>query len=100
MKKFRDPVSPLVLNASGIAVAPMHNLAQLVKYYAVIPPTTRRTHGATIATVGNATGQVVIQLFSHCAGNSESIPCDMARTKAETMHTIIAESRALNRMGA
>ena len=36
--------------------------------------TTLRTPGATIATVGNATGQVVRQLRSHAAGNSALQP--------------------------
>jgi hypothetical protein len=67
---------------------------------AVIRPTTRRTHGATIATVGNAIGHVVAQLFSHCPGNPEEIPCVVARTNAETMATMMTESSALKRMGA
>jgi hypothetical protein len=67
---------------------------------AVIRPTTRRTHGATIATVGKAIGHVVAQLFSHCPGNPEVIPCVVARTNAETIATMMTESSALNRMGA
>lgn len=71
-----------------------------VRDYAVILLTIRRTQGATMATVGKATGQVVTQLLSHCAGNSEFTPCETARTKAETMQTIMAESKALKRIGA
>ena len=62
---------------------------------AVTRPTVRRTQGATIATVGNATGHVVMQLLSHCAGNPESISREIARTKADTMQTMMAESKAL-----
>ena len=53
-----------------------------------------------MATVGKATGHIVIQLLSHCAANPAWIPCEMESTKAETMQTIMAESRALKRMGA
>jgi hypothetical protein len=53
-----------------------------------------------MATVGNATGHVVMQLFSHCAGNPESIPWEIPRTKADTMQTMIAESKALKSNGA
>jgi len=66
---------------------------------AVIRPTTRRTQGATIATVGKATGHVVAQLFSHCPGNPGVIPCEVARTNAETIATMMTESSALKRMG-
>jgi len=62
--------------------------------------TNRLTHGATIATVGNAIGQVVAQLFNHCIANSEWKPCEVASTKADTMQTIMADRIALNRMGA
>lgn len=62
--------------------------------------TNLRTNGATMATVGNATGQVVAQLFAHCAANPGCIPWETTRTKAETMQTMIAESKALKRMGA
>lgn len=58
------------------------------------------TIGATMATVGKATGQVVIQLLIHCPVNPEWIPCDRMRTNAETMQTIIAESKALKMIGA
>jgi hypothetical protein len=63
-------------------------------------PTIRRTQGATIATVGKATGHVVRQLLSHCARNPECTPCEIARTKADTMQTMMAESKALKRTGA
>jgi len=59
----------------------------------------RRTQGATIATVGKAMGQVVMQLVIHCWMNPEWNPSDMARTKPETKKTMMAESRALNRSG-
>ncbi|MFT6475965.1 MAG: hypothetical protein ACJA1T_000732 [Zhongshania aliphaticivorans] len=67
--------------------------------YIVILFTICLTHGATIATVGNATGHVVMQLFSHCARKPVCSPCDMVSTNAETIQTIIAESRALNKSG-
>lgn len=41
---------------------------------AVMRPTTLRTAGATMATVGNATGQVVMQLRSQAAGSSALHP--------------------------
>src|SRR3569623_984947 len=63
-------------------------------------PTTRRTQGATTSTAGNATGQVVTQLLHHCAGNPAPIPWAVARTKADTMATIMAESSAPKRIGA
>ncbi|OWW19279.1 hypothetical protein AYR66_06965 [Noviherbaspirillum denitrificans] len=69
-------------------------------YQAVRRVTTRRTQGATTATVGNAIGHVVAQLLSHCAINPAWMPRDMARTKAETMLTMMAESKALKRIGA
>ncbi|GAA3530867.1 hypothetical protein GCM10022394_07680 [Zobellella aerophila] len=53
-----------------------------------------------MATVGKAIGHVVKQLLSHCAGNPEWIPCETIRTKAETMQTIMAESKALKTTGA
>jgi hypothetical protein len=56
--------------------------------------------GATIATVGKATGHVVMQLFNHCIAKLELTPCETARTNAETMQTIMAESMALKRIGA
>src|SRR3569623_998766 len=67
---------------------------------AVMRPTTRRTQGATTSTAGNATGQVVTQLLNHCAGNPAPLPWAVARTKAATMATIMAESSAPKRIGA
>jgi hypothetical protein len=67
---------------------------------AVSRSTIRRTHGATIATVGKAIGQVVRQLLSHCAAKLEWSPCEVARTKADTIQTMMAESMALNKIGA
>lgn len=69
-------------------------------HQAVSRVTNLRTRGATIATVGKATGHVVVQLFNHCAGKSGSIPCETNRTNADTMQTIMADSKALKRMGA
>lgn len=76
------------------------NLIHLLLDQAVTRPTIRRTQGATIATVGKATGHVVRQLLSHCAGNPECTPCEIARTKADTMQTMMAESKALKRIDA
>lgn len=53
-----------------------------------------------MATVGKAMGHVVKQLLNHCAGSAGEIPCEVMRTKAETMQTMMAESRALKRIGA
>jgi len=78
----------------------LHPRRLLLRDQAVIRLTTRRTHGATIATVGKAIGHVVAQLFSHCSGNPEVIPCEVARTNAETIPTMTSESSALKRMGA
>jgi hypothetical protein len=75
-------------------------LMDLRRFYVVMRPMIRRTQGATIATVGKAIGQVVTQLLSHCAGNPGWIPCEVMRTKAETMQTMMAESKALKRIGA
>jgi phospholipid N-methyltransferase len=76
------------------------NLILQLPDYAVTLLTIRLTQGATIATVGKATGHVVRQLLSHCARNPECTPCEIARTKAETMQTMIAESKALKSIGA
>ena len=82
--------------------APSHQIPGhiVTEIQAVMRPTIRRTHGATIATVGKATGHVVKQLFIHCATKPDVIPCDTVRTKAETMQTMMIESNALNRIGA
>jgi len=53
-----------------------------------------------MATVGKATGHVVTQLLTHCARSPEWNPCVVVRTKPETMHTMMAESRALKSNGA
>jgi hypothetical protein len=71
-----------------------------LRIQAVIRPTIPRTHGATTATVGKAIGQVVMQLLSHCAVKPAWIPCEIARTKADTIQTMMAESMALNKIGA
>jgi hypothetical protein len=66
----------------------------------VIALTARRTQGASNVTVGNATGHVAAQLLSHCAANPAWIPREVASTNAETMATMIAESRAPKTIGA
>lgn len=67
---------------------------------AVTRPTRRRTQGAISVTVGKATGQVVAQLRSHEAMKSGPRPRVVASTKAETIATITAYSRAPNTIGA
>jgi len=67
---------------------------------AVIRFTKRLTKGATTATVGKAIGHAVTQLLTHCVRNPAVNPCDIKSTAAETIHTMMAESRALNRRGA
>src|SRR5690606_29457980 len=73
-----------------------HRLA----HHAVRRPTIRRTQGATRVTVGKATGQVVRQLLSHCAANPAWMPWLIASTKADRRPTMMAESKAPNRIGA
>jgi hypothetical protein len=41
-----------------------------------------------------------MQLFIHCAGNAASIPCVVARTKADTIATMMAERSPPKRTGA
>ena len=87
-------------NSMRLARMPVVVPAGTTQGQAVKRLTTRRTHGATKVTVGNATGQVVAQLLSHCAANPWWSPCVIAMTKPDTSATMIAESRAPKRIGA
>jgi hypothetical protein len=60
----------------------------------------RRTQGATIATVGNAIGHVLMQLKSHSVKKPGCKPRVVTSTKPDTMQTMIADNNALNRTGA
>lgn len=54
-----------VMRKNGVISDHAWFLRSFRQNHAVTRPTTRRTHGATTVTVGNATGQVVKQLRNH-----------------------------------